>query len=89
MVGFFKLVGAFLVLAIVVFFLGPRPDTSQNISFDPQSIGSNLDDYLANAKADHGASRQCRQGNRLGKSLFKDPKEYAIIYIHGFSASKG
>lgn len=89
MPGFFKVVGLLFAALLVVFFLGPRPDTSQTVSFEPDSLGADLDAYLAEGEARFsdlrdGVSKEIIWNNPVAKNA----TEYALVYVHGFSATK-
>jgi pimeloyl-ACP methyl ester carboxylesterase len=77
------------VLAIA-FLLGPRVKADTKISFDPTAIGPDPEAYLARREA---AVTNIRPG--LQKEIvWADPATkartpLAVVYIHGFSASKG
>jgi pimeloyl-ACP methyl ester carboxylesterase len=81
-----------LVLAVLVaaFLLGPRVAVDTTVAFDPASIGADPEAYLAAREAQE---RDIRPG--LQKEIvWADPARkaktpIAIVYIHGFSASKG
>ncbi len=77
-------------LALAAFALGPRVPADTTIRFDPASIGAHPDAYLARSEA---AVPGIRPG--LAKEIvWADPAtkaktQVALVYIHGFSASKG
>lgn len=79
-----------LVVAALLFTLGPRVPVDTAVGFDPAAIGTDPDAYLARAEA---AIPDIRPG--LQKEIvWADPARkaktsFAIVYIHGFSASKG
>ncbi|MEM9278939.1 MAG: alpha/beta hydrolase [Pseudomonadota bacterium] len=78
-----------VVTAGIVFALGPRPDTNDTVTFDPSSLGEDLDAYLENTEAGianlvDGAEKEIVWANAFRKE--KTP--YAVIYVHGFSATK-
>lgn len=77
-----------IVVAGVVFFIGPREPVEETITFDSASIGNNVDDYLAKREANYtdikpGAQKQMIWLDPVTKA--KQP--WSIVYIHGFSAS--
>lgn len=84
--------GLLVIIAIlaVVFVLGPRPQADLVTAFDASVIGEDPDAYLATSEA---AFDDVRDG--LGKEIvWADPatkakSEFALVYLHGFSASKG
>jgi pimeloyl-ACP methyl ester carboxylesterase len=81
--------GLVVVLALA-FVLGPRVAVDTTIRFDPSSIGDDPQGYVARKEA---AVPGIRDG--LEKEIvWADPMVHAktplsIVYIHGFSASKG
>lgn len=79
-----------LALAVVLLLLGPRTPVDTTVTFDPASIGPDSQAYLA-------ASEARVAGIRPGlekEIVWADPATrartpLAIVYVHGFSASKG
>ncbi len=84
-----KFVSIVLILLVVGFFLGPRPDATTSVSFSPDDIGDDIDGYLAAAE---------KQVDNITKGaekeiVWQDPQSKAktpvsIVYLHGFSATK-
>lgn len=80
----------FAVILVSGFFLGPRVRVDTTIRFDPSVIGDDPQAYLAREEA---AVPNIRDG--LDKEIiWANPMVHAktplaIVYIHGFSASKG
>lgn len=85
-----------IILVIVILLLGaawlfgPRTPVDTTITFDPTSIGDDLDLYLERAEA----KIRGIQPNQHKEIVWADPETkartaIAIIYIHGFSASPG
>ncbi|RWL52067.1 alpha/beta hydrolase [Mesorhizobium sp.] len=78
------------VILVAVFFLGPRVPVDTTIRFNPSVIGDDPQAYLAREEA---AVPNIRDG--LDKEIiWANPMVHAktplaIVYIHGFSASKG
>lgn len=77
-------------LLAIVFVLGPRVAVDTTLRFDPAAIGSDLEAYLAGAEASVQGIRDGLQK----EIIWADPATrtktpLAIVYIHGFSASKG
>jgi len=87
---FLKWLGTILLVLIVVYFLGPRPSSPQYtkelpvIPADP----SLLEKYIS----DHEARHQLKPDNEAriiwSNDSTKVKTEYAVVYIHGFSASQ-
>ncbi|AZO30361.1 alpha/beta fold hydrolase [Mesorhizobium sp. M1B.F.Ca.ET.045.04.1.1] len=88
-----RIVLAVLGLALLLvagFVLGPRVAVDTTIRFDPSVIGDDPQAYLAREEA---AVPNIRDG--LDKEIIwanpviHDKTKFSIVYIHGFSASKG
>lgn len=82
---------AIIVLAVAALYaLGPRVSTDHSIDFDASAIGPDPEAYLAAEEA-----RVANIRPDLAKEIvWADPSKRArtplsIVYIHGFSASKG
>lgn len=81
-----------LVLAVVAaaYFLGPRAVADQTVRFDAAAIGPDPEAYLVAREA---AYSNIREG--LAKEIVwadperREPTPVSIVYLHGFSASKG
>ncbi len=86
----FYLIVLVVIVAGVVFLMGPRTAVSTRIHFDPASIGEDVDAYLADREAQFDDIREGLQKSIVWaypQSRAKTP--LAIVYIHGFSASSG
>ncbi len=86
------LIGVPLALAALaaIYALGPRVASDTTIRFDPNPIGNDVEGYLAFREAD---VPNIRPGNAK-EVVWADPDTrgktpLSIVYIHGFSASKG
>lgn len=88
-----KVLFGILVLAVLVtalFLLGPRVPTDLTVKFDPAAIGDDVQAYIERSEA---TVPNLRAG--LGKEIvWAFPQSRAktplsIVYVHGFSASKG
>lgn len=88
-----RIVFAIIVLLaalVLLFLLGPRVPVDTRITFDPSTIGDDPEAYLERTE---GKVPGIREG--LEKEIiWADPMIHAktpisIVYIHGFSASKG
>lgn len=84
---------AVLGLAVILgsgFFLGPRVPVDTIIRFDPSVIGDDPQAYLAREEA---AVPRIRDGLEKeiiwANPLVRAKTKLSIVYIHGFSASKG
>lgn len=86
----FKWFGIVILLLIIVYFLGPHPSSlylSKELPSVP-SEGRALENYVH----DHEALHKLKPDNQariiwLNDSL-KEKTEYAVVYLHGFSASE-
>jgi esterase/lipase len=84
-----KWTGVILLLLIIVYFLGPHPSspkydqTLQNVPSDAHQ----LEKYIS----DHEALHKLKPGNNARiiwqNDSLKEKTEYAVVYLHGFSAS--
>ena len=87
---FLKWLGIILLLLIVIYFFGPEPSSPK---FEPTlpnvpTDASQLEKYIS----DHESLHKLKPDNQariiwLNDSL-KEKTEYAVVYIHGFSASQ-
>ncbi|PBC04678.1 alpha/beta fold hydrolase [Mesorhizobium sp. WSM3860] len=80
----------FVVILLSGFYLGPRVAVDTMIRFDPSVIGDDPQAYLAREEAAvpnirDGLDKEIIWANPLVHAKTK----LAIVYIHGFSASKG
>ncbi len=86
----FKRVLAVLLIIVVVYLLGPHPSTPDykyNLSEIPSSATA-LENYIQQQEAKH----KIKPGNEAAivwaNDSSKQKTDYAIVYLHGFSASK-
>ena len=84
---------ALLIIAAalaVAFVAGPREPADTTVTFDPAKIGNDPDAYLAAAEAQVAGIRDGLQKEIIWAFPNSKAKtKLAIVYIHGFSASKG
>ena len=79
-----------IVGGLIAFFSGPRVPVDMTLRFDPASMGSDLDAYLAKREANTPNLRA-----DLGREIIwafpasKAKTPISVVYVHGFSASKG
>lgn len=79
-----------VTIAGLAFVMGPRTPVDTTITFDASAIGADPDAYLAGAEAKVAGIRE-----GLAKEIVwafpqsKAKTPFAVVYIHGFSASKG
>lgn len=84
----------FVAIAVVIaagaWFAGPRVTVDTAVTFDPASLGDDLDQWLADREASVAGIRPGLAKEIVWaypNSRAKTP--LAIVYVHGFSASKG
>jgi esterase/lipase len=86
---FLKGFGIFLLVLIVVYFLGPQPSPPK-LSLDMPVIPAEpaaLEKYIR----DHEAKHKLKTDNEARIDWYdslKEKTEYAVVYLHGFSASQ-
>jgi len=86
---FLKYLSLLLLACIVVFALGPKPDTTAQITFEAKLETKNLDVYLQEQEGGisnivEGAEKEIIWADPTAKAQ----TDIALIYIHGFSATK-
>ncbi len=87
---FLKWLGAILFILIIVYFLGPKPALPRLSTGLPQIPASpdSLEKYIAFREARH----DLKPGNEAriiwANDSLKQKTDYAIVYLHGFSASE-
>jgi pimeloyl-ACP methyl ester carboxylesterase len=77
------------VVVLGLYFLGPkpqRPQFSHNFPVVPGTAGE-LDDYLAGKEAAHKLKPD-NEARIVWNDSAKTKTEYAVVYLHGFSASQ-
>ena len=87
---FLKWFGIFLVILIIVYFLGPQPSTPKYKN-DLPSIPSDvmqLEKYIAANEATHKLKPDNEARVVWFNDSTKEKTEYAVVYLHGFSASQ-
>ncbi len=88
----FRLVIALIVVIVtlgVVYLLGPRVDMDTTITFDPSRIGDDVEAYLAREEAAvPGIHDNLQKEIVWADPATKAKTPLAIVYMHGFSASK-
>jgi pimeloyl-ACP methyl ester carboxylesterase len=87
---FLKWLGGILFILIVIYFLGPKPSLPK-LSTDLPVIPSDPDS-LEQYISQHEAAHKLKPGNAAriiwANDSLKQKTEYAIVYLHGFSASE-
>lgn len=87
---FLKRLGIFLIILIVLYFLGPQPSTPKysNTLPDIPTDVSQLEKYIAAHESQH----KLKPDNEARLVWFNDSTKektaYAVVYLHGFSASQ-
>ncbi|MBO6719676.1 MAG: alpha/beta hydrolase [Rhizobiaceae bacterium] len=81
---------AIIAALVVVFLLGPRPAADMRITFDPASIGDDLDAWVAGQEARYDDIQPGLQKEIVwADPATKSRTPLALVYVHGFSASRG
>lgn len=84
---------AVLLIALVLaglFLFGPREPVDTTIRFDPATIGDDIDAYLAQSEAQFDDIEPGQQKEVVwAYPASKAKTPVSLIYIHGFSASRG
>ncbi len=86
---FLKWFGIILLVLIVVYFSGPQP-SSPKFTKDLPAIPSDpvaLEQYISNNEAKHKLKPD-NEARILWNDSLKSKTEYAVVYLHGFSASQ-
>lgn len=87
---FLKWLGIIVLLLIIVYFFGPSP-TPPKYTMDLPSVPSapaDLDQYVQQHEAAHKLKPDNEARIRWANDSLKEKTEYAIVYLHGFSASQ-
>jgi esterase/lipase len=87
---FLRWFGIFLLVLIIVYFLGPQPPTPKYNNELPNipSDGVQLEKYIANNEAKHKLKPNNEARVLWYNDSTKEKTEYAVVYLHGFSASQ-
>lgn len=86
----FKWLGIIALLLIILYFLGPRPATPRYVKELPV-VPSNpalLEQYVKNGEARHHLKKDNEARIIWINDSLKEKTEYAVVYLHGFSASQ-
>ena len=87
---FLKWLGIIIILLIIIYFLGPQPSTPKYKN-DLPAIPSNatqLEKYIADNEAKHKLKPDNEARIVWFNDSTKEKTEYAVVYLHGFSASQ-
>jgi pimeloyl-ACP methyl ester carboxylesterase len=88
---FFKWFGAIVALLLMIYFAGPHPASPQYTT-DLPAVPSNaqgLEAYIKSNEARHRLKPDNEARIVWANEQLKLKTEYAIVYLHGFSASQG
>ena len=94
---FIKWLGIVLVIVIIIYFLGPQPSLPKYTNELPviPSEAAQLEKYIADNEARHKLKpdNEARivwfsKGVLSDNDSAKEKTEYAVVYLHGFSASQ-
>lgn len=78
-----------LAISVLVYAFGPRVAVDTTIRFDPAAIGADPESYLARQEAAVANIRGGLQKEILWANADHRRTPLSVVYIHGFSASKG
>lgn len=82
-------VAVVIVMVAAAFLLGPRVAADTHVTFDAGGIGVDLDTYLAKEESKVAGIRDGLQKEIIwADPATKAKTPFAVVYIHGFSASK-
>jgi pimeloyl-ACP methyl ester carboxylesterase len=75
--------------AAIAMLAGPRPDRTETVSFDREAIGTDVEAYLAAAESRYPNIKEGAQKEIVwADPATKQKTPLAVIYVHGFSATK-
>src|SRR5258705_8765778 len=88
---FLKWFGIFLLVLIIVYFLGPQPPNPKYNNELPvvPSSAAQLEKYIADNEAKHKLKPDNEARILWFNDSTKEKTEYSVVYIPGFSASQG
>ncbi len=87
---FLKWLGIILLILIIVYFLGPQPSPpkfAKDLPVMPMEASA-LEQYLSNIEAQHKLKPDNEARILWLNDSLKERTEYAVVYLHGFSASQ-
>jgi pimeloyl-ACP methyl ester carboxylesterase len=77
-----------IILIVGIYFLGPEPDEPKYSDTMPQVPEiSSLDNYIAGKEAKHKLKKN-NEARIVWADSTKSKTKYAVVYLHGFSASQ-
>lgn len=85
-----KILGVILVALAALYFFGPHPAKPVYTNLLPtiSDSGAALDGYVANLESRHPLKKNNEARIVWANDSLKNTTEYAIVYLHGFSASQ-
>ena len=87
---FLRYLGVFLLLLIIIYFLGPQssfPKYNSQLPAIPSDLAQ-LEKYIADNETKHKLKPDNEARILWFNDSTKEKTEYAIVYLHGFSASQ-
>jgi esterase/lipase len=87
----FKWIYAILIILIILFFAGPRPATpkyNEDMPTVPAQAAA-LDSFIKARESQHNLKPDNEARIIWANDSLKQETEYAIVYLHGFTASQG
>lgn len=86
---FLAILGGAALILLAAFFVGPRPQAEVEITFDPNSIPDDIDNWLAQSEARIGGITPGAEKEVIWADPASPAKTpIAVIYLHGFSATR-
>jgi pimeloyl-ACP methyl ester carboxylesterase len=87
---FLKWLGIIVLVLIIIYFLGPHPAPPKYAKQLPEipSSAADLEKYIATAEAAHKIKPDNEARILWLNDSLKQQTEYAVVYLHGFSASQ-
>ena len=84
----FMRIFAFIILVNIIYLLGPRPSLDQDYRFNPQNIPLDIENYLKTSEHQYDDIVKGAEKEIIWANEDKQKTEIALIYIHGFSATR-
>jgi pimeloyl-ACP methyl ester carboxylesterase len=92
---FLKIVATLILILVIVYLFGPKPATPAFVSSSPQKEESTIaatpnevEKYVASNESTHKLKPDNEARIIWANDSLKQQTEYAIVYLHGFSASQ-
>ena len=87
---FLKWLGVFLIILIIIYFLGPQPSTPKYKNDLPTvpAEPTQLEQYIAANESRHKLKPDNEARIGWFNDSTKEKTEFAVVYLHGFSASQ-